>query len=154
MQQAGWQQFADDTLVLRFDRDLVVARQLPFTPQLRPASREHFADAGDRLPSSSEQRCENAPLAAAFVLHRDAALSSPRVSRIPPARAFLEVLAHAQRFDAEDHADTRKLVDDYLALAERVPVFALEYPPGLEQLPNLTGAVMEAAASIDVHALS
>ena len=56
-------------------------------------------------------------------------LTSQRISLIPQARAFSELLAHAHCFDAEDPAQTRRLVDDYLELVARVPVFALEYQP-------------------------
>jgi hypothetical protein len=148
MQQVGWQQFADDALVLCLDQDRVMACQLPFKPRLRPLSRAHFTDA-HRQFSPAPQRGD-APLAAVFLLQQNADLprSTPRISRIPPARAFSELLAHAHCFDAEDPTHTRRLVDDYLRTAGQVPVFSLDYRPNLRQLPHLTSAVLEAAASI------
>src|SRR5262249_47665583 len=44
MRQAGWQQFADDALVMRLDGGRVMACALPFTPRLRPATRAHFSN--------------------------------------------------------------------------------------------------------------
>ena len=85
-----------------------------------------------------------------FLLQQNPDLTSPRISLMPQARAFSELLAHAHCFDAEDPAQTRRLVDDYLELVARVPVFALEYQPDLQQLPQLTRAVVEAATNLDV----
>ena len=67
-----------------------------------------------------------------------------------PARAFSELLAHAHHFDLGNPADTRRLVEHYLTLVERAPVFTLQYSPGLEQLPQLLRGVMDATAGIDV----
>ena len=64
-----------------------------------------------------------------FLLQPNPDLSGQRISLMPQARAFSELLAHAHCFDAEDPAQTRRLVDDYLELVARVPVFALEYQP-------------------------
>ncbi len=70
---------------------------------------------------------------------------------MPQARAFSEVLAHAHCFDAEDSMQTRRLVNDYLGIVARVPVFALEYKPDLQKLPQLIRAVMEATSNLDVN---
>jgi hypothetical protein len=75
------------------------------------------------------------------------------VSLIPKARAFSELLPHAHCFDAEDQAHKRQLVNDYLELVARVPVFLLEYRPDFRQLPRLIRAVMEAASGIDTDAV-
>ena len=146
MQQAGWRQFADDAVVLRLDRDVVAACPLSFTPRLRPASRVHFAHASP-LPSSPHLHPSEVPLHAVFLLRQDAALSGPCVSLMPQAKAFSEVLAHAHCFDPVDPVHSRRLAESYLGLAARVPVFMLEYRPGLQHLPRLTHAVLEAAAS-------
>jgi hypothetical protein len=82
-----------------------------------------------------------------FILRQDSALSGPCVSLVPQARAFSEVLAHAHCFNPVDPAHSRRLAESYLGLVARVPVFMLEYRPGLQHLPRLTHAVLEAAAS-------
>jgi hypothetical protein len=149
MHQAGWRQFADDALVLRFDQDRVMSCPLPFTPRLTPASCAHFAHA--LSPSLSSPDPADAPLTAVFLLHQNPDLTSLRISLMPQARAFSELLAHAHCFDAEDATETRRLVDDYLGLVARVPVFALEYRPDLQQLPHLTRAVMEATTGLNAN---
>lgn len=147
MHQAGWRQFADDALVLRFDQDRVMSCPFPFTPRLRPASRAHFAHAHSPSPSSSDSA--DFPLTAVFLLQQNPDLTSPRISLMPQARAFSELLAHAHCFDAKDQTQTRRLVDDYLELVARVPVFALEYQPDLQQLSQLTRAVVETVTNLD-----
>jgi hypothetical protein len=148
MHRGGWRQFADDALLLRLDRDHQTAFPLTFRPRLRRASRAYFNQTHGSSPPFTRQSA-NTPLAAVFILRQDARLSDPCVSLTPQARAFSDVLAHAHCFDMEDPTHTRKLVDDYLGLVSSVPVFNLNYPPDLDQLPRLTCAVMEAAASID-----
>jgi hypothetical protein len=148
MHQAGWRQLADDGLVLHFDRNCVNVCPLPFAPRLRPASRAHFAPARDHLPSTLESQLAEIPLSAIFLLRQDAGLVDPRISIVPQARAFSEVLAHAHCFDQEDRAHTRRLVDDYHRLVTRVTVFSLEYPPDLHQLTQLIRAVLDAADGV------
>jgi hypothetical protein len=144
MQQAGWQQFADDNLLLRLDGDFVIACPLPFTPRLRPAARAHFANLRGPLPSSLRRRPPDTPLAAIFVLQQNAGLAKPRVSLMPRARAFSQLLPYAHCFDAEDRAHTCRLVKDYLAVASRVRAFWLEYPPNFQCLRQLINSVTEA----------
>ncbi len=145
MHQAGWPQFSDDALVLRLDQDRVASCPLPFKPRLRPPARAYFANAVSLSQYSSGTA--NVPLAAVFLLQQNSDLASPRISLMPQARAFSEVLAHAHCFDAEDPTQTRRLVNDYLGIVARVPVFALEYKPDLQKLPQLTRAVGQAASN-------
>jgi hypothetical protein len=144
MQLAGWRQLSDDVLVLRIDRCSVLACPLPFMPRLRSASLAHFARVR-AVPSPSVPNAEETPLAAIFVLRPNAALVKPRVSLLPQTRAFSELLDHAERFDAEDQNHTRRLLESYLEVAARVPVYTLEYRPSFQDLSELIRAVMEVA---------
>src|SRR5262249_29608734 len=149
MQQLGWSQFADDLLVLRPGGDCVTACSLDFTPRLRPASRAHFAQAPVRLSSSPQPA--TAALAAVFLLEQNAGLTVPKISLMPQARAFSELLAHAYCFDAEDPGHIRRLVDSYLLLAECVPVFKLAYRPSLQHLGQLIDAIAETVIGRTAH---
>jgi hypothetical protein len=149
MQQVGCRQFADDALLLRFDQDVITARELPFVPRLRPASRAFFPHARYTSPSSSEPHSSDVPLSAIFILQQTTGLPSPRISLMPPARAFSELLPLAHCFDMEGPTHTRQLVDDYLQVAAQVPTFRLEYRPDLQDLPRLTLNIVEYARSID-----
>lgn len=143
MQQIGWPQFADDALVLRFDGDSVLACPLAFTPRLRPPSRLHFAQTRSKLASAPERHRSDAPLAAVFLVRQDPALTSPRVSLVPQAGAFSQLLAHAHCFDTEDPKHTRQLVNDYLRLCAHVPIFTLEYCPEFRHLAQVTRAIVD-----------
>jgi hypothetical protein len=152
MRQVGWRQFSDDALVLRLDADRVLACPLPFTPRLRPRSRTHFAQTRSNLVSCAGGELTEVPLTAVFLLRQDHGLASPRVSLMPQARAFSQLLAHAHCFDAEDPKHARRLVDNYLALSAHVPVFSLDYCPEFQYLPQVTRAIAEAAENIAVPA--
>jgi len=148
MQQVGWQQFADDAVVLRLDRDRVMACPLPFAPGLRPASRAQFTKMSHPSPASLRQSTE-VPLTAIILLQQNSGLTSPRISLMSRARAFPELLAHAHCFAAEDRTHTRRLVNDYLGISARVHAFTLEYAPDFQQLRQLTSTVVDAATGIN-----
>jgi hypothetical protein len=156
MQQAGWRQFADDVLLLRFDRRCVTACPLPFTPRLRPDSRAQFADLPDRV-ALAEPPLTDLPLAAVFLLQQNDCLNSPRVSLMQGARALSKLFDHIHFFDTEDPKHMRQLYENYLELIARVPVFTLEYRPDFQQLTQLTRVVVAAtstdASTIDLSEL-
>ena len=147
--RAGWRQFADDALSVRLDRGCVMVLPLPFTPRLRPKSRAHFARTENPVLSFPELHVTDRPLKSVFLLQQNAALTNPRVSSVQRARAFAELLGYAHCFDAEDATHTRQLVEDYLELVSRVPVFKLDYPPDLERLPQLTSVIMATVRNTD-----
>jgi hypothetical protein len=145
MQQLGWRQFADDALLWRLDPDGAMACPLSFTPRLRPGSRAHFANMNGQMTAPRPSVPAETPVAAVFLLRQDDTLSRPRVSSVPQARAFSELLPHAHCFDPEDPTHIRRLVESYLQLVARVPVFRLEYRPDLRLLGQVIDAAVEAA---------
>jgi hypothetical protein len=148
MQQAGWRQFADDSLVLRLDGDRIMACPLPFKPSLRPASQAHFARTEGTLPPALEPLYADAPLAAVFVLRQDAKIVSPHLFLIPRTQAFSALLSHAHCFDPEERRHTRRFAEFYLELAMRVPVYGLEFQPAFQRLPELIRVTVQTAARI------
>jgi hypothetical protein len=149
MQEVGYWQFADDVLLLRLKQDQIIARQLPFVPNLRPPSFAYFPQARHRRASSTRAHSPDVRLIAIFLLQQTAGLASPNISLMPPARAFSELLPLAHCFDMEGLTHTRRLVEDYLQVVARVPTFKLEYSPDLQELPILTRNIMECAHRID-----
>jgi hypothetical protein len=149
MQEVGCRQFADDALLLRFDQHRIMAHALPFMPRLRPASRAYFPHARYSFPSSPEPHPASVPLSAIFLLQQTPSLTGARVSLMPRARAFSELLPHAYCFDMVDPMYMRQLAEDYLQLVACVPTFRLEYRPDLENLALLTRNIVERAARID-----
>jgi hypothetical protein len=97
------------------------------------------------MPSSRHCETADTPLRAVFLLRQDPHQDGIRISLLPPARAFSMLLSHAHCFDAADPVQAHRLVEDYLALVAQVPVFTLEYAPGLQRLSHVAMAVIETA---------
>jgi hypothetical protein len=128
----GHPMWADDAVCFQAGPEAVRALPLPFAPRLRPESVAHFGSAGNgdvTTPASAD-------LGAVLVLRRSQR-GGPRMRHLPAAEAFPAVLTHAYCFDAEDTERTRRMVAAYLDLVERVPVFELTFPHGLEQLGEI-----------------
>jgi len=145
MGQAGYRQLADDALVLQLEQDRVSVCPLPFAPRLRPASRLHFGYADQNPAPHVDVRPADLVVSAIFLLRQDEQTERPRPVLLPKAQAFPAVLAHAYCYDAQDRSHTRRLVDSYLAIVSRVPVFALQYRPDLQRLPQLIEIIRDAA---------
>jgi hypothetical protein len=147
MRQAGYRQLADDALVVQLEQDRVSVCPLPFAPRLRPPSRLHFGYAG-QIPSPPVHfQPADLVLSSVFLLRQDDQIKCPRLTALPQAQAFPALLAHAYCYDAQDRSHTRRLVDSYLAMVSLVPVFALQYRPDLQQLPQLIEIIQDAAGS-------
>jgi energy-coupling factor transporter ATP-binding protein EcfA2 len=152
LQHAGWQQFSDDVLLWKFNKGSVTACPLPFAPRLRPDSRAHFADLAE---AAQQPPCSSLPLAAVFLLKQDGALHNPRISLVRGVDALSKLLPQAYYFDGNDPIHMRRLLEDYLELLARAPVFLLEYQPDFRSLSKLTRAVMDAVVgySSDIDSL-
>lgn len=153
--QDGYRQVADDALVIEPTGSIIQAHLLPFTPGLRQASRQHFDYWASREAASAAHDNQHAalpdhgPLRAVFLLRQDDILSQPaEPRRVPSVQAFSALVTHARCFDEADATHTRRLVEDYLLVAERVPVFSIEYPPRFPQFPRLVAAVKTVAAGL------
>jgi hypothetical protein len=147
MRLAGHRQLADDALVLQLEQDRVNVCPLPFAPRLRPASRLHLGYSDQNPAPHVDVQPTDLVLSAIFLLRQDEQTERPRLALLPQARAFPAVLTHAYCYDAQDRSHTRRLVDSYLAIVSLVPVFALQYRPDLQQLPQLIEMIKDAASS-------
>jgi hypothetical protein len=147
----GWTQIADDALLISV-RNEVLVHPLPFTPRLRETAFAHFAGPGNVLPAGrSDIQPASVPLRAMFVLQQaDRAPSPSPVEALSRVQAFRELLSHAHSFDETDTRATRQLTDDYLTVAERVPVFRLTYRPGLDQLPGVCRSIEDAVEASEI----
>lgn len=153
--QDGYRQIADDALVLELAGPVILTRLLPFAPGLRPPSRSHFDGGQPCALTPSDSGCvavaETAPLRAVFLLQQDDRLRRPEhVHRIPPVQAFSALLTHARCFDEADRSHTRRLVDDYLRVAESVPVWGVSYPPDFGQLSHLIEMIETVARDLEL----
>ena len=157
MSRIGYRQVADDALVLERLESTVHARLLPFTPGLREPSRRHFGPLTDasESPALADTTPASVPLRGIVVLEQDSSLRSPEgPDQVPPVQAFAALVTHARCFDEADAAHTRALVDDYLAIAEAVPVYSLRYPPQFGQLSSLLMEISRLTGTLGVAPLN
>jgi len=146
MRHSGWSQVADDALVLQVDGSETRVCPLPFTPKFWDASFEHFAGGTGALPYKNVGFDPGQiPLRAIFLLRRTEHVSAPQVSRVPLMSAFSSLLAHGSSFAPDDPSEAKRLVEDYLAIAEHIPVFALTYPSAFSALSDVAQAVANVA---------
>ena len=89
-----------------------------------------------------------APLAAIYVLTPPGAARGVRINRLVPREAVGRLLSHTHRLDVTDRARLAAELNALGRLAERVPVFELDFPRNLRLLPKLRAAVLRHAAAL------
>jgi hypothetical protein len=151
LQRQGFEQFADDALVLRLSGSSITAHALPFASRLRAASADYFSraetDPALRLTAAPGT---TRPLAALFLVGRQSDPEAPTmVERVSALRAFSAVLTHAHCFDTDDKPAVARLVSDYLEITNAVAVFECRYQPGWDHFPEVLDRLVQAAAGVD-----
>jgi hypothetical protein len=143
---------ADDAVPFDLSGATPRAMPLPFELYLRPESASYFG-VSRHAAAAEEGQGHGAPLAALCVLERShpSAPGGPvAVRRLPPATSFARVLAHAYSFSSEPSERHALMVERYLELVARVPVFEVCLWPGLDHLERVVdeieGAVEPAGA--------
>lgn len=143
----GYRQFSDDTVVLQVRPEGVRGFQLPFGVRLRREAATFFGfgaarDLRDVAPAGVRDaaRTPAVPLTAIFVLRR-MTTGAPVVERLTASAAFTALLAHAHCFDPEDAQGRRRLLENYLHVADAIPVYELRFAEGLERLESVLTCV-------------
>jgi hypothetical protein len=140
--RAGIEQVADDAVVLTFGDAGISAAPLPFRSRLRPSAQTFF----DRAEAHAVDPASATPvlLVAVFILSQpDTQTSAIEITRIAPSSAFAAVLTHAHCFDERDPAATTRIIQHYLDVVARVPIFQLAYVPNFARLDELADVVCE-----------
>ena len=147
---------ADDAVPFTTSGEAVRALSLPFTIRLRPSSAAFFETERIRgrpsLRPDAATPVELSPdrLAAVFVMQRNPdELSSapPSVTRLTASAAFASTLTHAYCFSLRNEVERGRMMQHYLDLAARVPIFELRFGAGLNWLPAITAAIEDAVAA-------
>ena len=124
---------------------------LPFDVKLRPPSLSFFGHSSTSEMSFPRAAAEaRAPMAAVFALTRIAAdADAPQVAiaGLGAGAALRRLLDHAHCFNPYDAKRKRRMVLNYLAIVERVPVYEVRFKPSLTALPQLADEVMRVAVS-------
>jgi hypothetical protein len=136
----GYPLWSDDAVQFSLRNGDVDAIPLPFTLRLKGDSRSFF---GGVQPTGVS---ESSPglLAAIYVLERDA---RAHVTRLDAVNAFPAVLTHAYCFELADAERKRQMMDVYLKLVGRVPVFRVGVPTGLEHIDKVVDLILETESS-------
>jgi hypothetical protein len=153
LHRRGYPLWADDSVALHASPG-IEAVPLPFRIRLRPTAVAFFGGDGatpspDELPDPRPPHANAGLLTAVFVLSRGTSAepeAGPRVRRLPPDAAFHAVLAHAQCFSLRNRTRKQRMLEFYLALAARVPVFELRFEPDFDKLAAVLDAVEQATS--------
>ena len=157
----GYQQHADDMLVLDVSTDEVRSIQLPFDVRLRPEAAVFWgfqpkrtdAEAVASIDLPPHAGAESiVPLAALFVLRR-MDRGEPIAERLPAATAWTALLANGCWFESTDADQRGRLVRHYLAIAALVPVYELRFAPGLDRLDAVLDCIETTAANAPAAAV-
>lgn len=146
--QRDYKIWADDALGMTVSppRAEIECHHLPFDIRLWKDSREAFASRLLNSPSLHQADTndpadrESAPLRAIFLLRRDADMKDRKfalLKRLTIGEAFSELLSHAYCFSLQDMRRKKTMIENYLFISSRVPVFELEYRDGFDSLPRV-----------------
>jgi hypothetical protein len=139
LSKRGHALWADDAVALELDDASPIALQLPFQLGLRsemeefaPHERREFAEIAIR----SDVR-------AILTLNRAERIDLPlaQVVRLDPTIAFVALLPHAYYFRLADTRRNALMLDRYLRVASSVPIFEVNFRPGLRNVSTVLDAI-------------
>lgn len=132
----GYASYSDDALIFETSDQGVRAIPVHFQVRLRVDCASLFAQAP---PPASHPAIQPAPLAALAVLKRHP--SEQGVHPLPSTEALPEILSHAYCFSLRDAARKRLMMEHYLDLIARVPVFEVRFGDGPEKLSAILDSI-------------
>jgi hypothetical protein len=144
LSERGHPLWADDAVLLNFSARDVIASTMPFQVRLRPASASYFGHAASesdsvfgRVRREGKKSHEQSPLKAVCLLEKlpDDSQDTLIISEVSATEALPELLKHAIYFSAEDKGRKREMMQHYLSLALRVPIFRANFRHGFDKLP-------------------
>jgi len=150
----GYALWADDLVAFEISDRGSRALSLPFTMRLRPSAAALFAKESlkfSHVGSEEDLTSDSAPLAAICVLRRDDEAAPVAVRSLSSAEAFAAVLSHAWSFALQDGERKRRMINNYLELVARVPIFDIAFQPGLDKLPAILDAIEDLGLAADLR---
>jgi hypothetical protein len=151
LSQRGYPQWADDAVVLAFTSDDVRAVPLPYHIRLRHASALHFGYLRRQVNRGRVRRAGAHHLTAERIsaiclldgTATDADAPAAAIHPVAAATGLTRVLEHAVYFGLQDHARKRLMLEHYLSLVTRVPLWHVRFQRGLHLLPSVIDALEE-----------
>jgi hypothetical protein len=150
----GYALWADDLVAFEISDRGSRALSLPFTMRLRPSAAALFERESlkfSHIGSDEDLTSDTAPLAAICVLRRDDKAAPVSVRSLSSAEAFAAVLSHAWSFALQDGERKRRMINNYLELVARVPIFDIAFQPGLDKLPAILDAIEDLRLAADLR---
>jgi hypothetical protein len=152
LSRRGYPLWADDVVALDTTGPHVDVVPLPFEVRLRPPAAALFGEEPDATPRvRSAERAGNgmepepARLLALCVLSRGADGHDGVAAEQLGATAVPALLSHAYCYSLQHAVFKRRMVEHYLDLVARVPVFQIRFRPGLERLPAIADMIEQVA---------
>jgi len=147
----GFTQWADDAVVFASEPS-AVAVPLPFEVRLRDSA-SHLFDGPLPLPqrftsngSGDQRHLTPVPVHAIFVLERQPNRPAPLVERVEPHAAFRALLTHAHEFDPSDAQRRAQLLEAYLTIVDRVPIYRVVFEATHGSIAVLLDAIINGLA--------
>jgi hypothetical protein len=133
----GYPAWADDAVPVQIDNDGSGAHALavPFRMRLDTPPSSHHAESVWRWPEPGPMELASTPLAALCVMQRVGSSQMADVRRLSAVEAVTALLPHAYCFSLANPNRKRLMMQRYIALAARIPTFAVSIATGLEKLP-------------------
>jgi len=148
LSRRGLEPWSDDAVVWETGPNGPMAVRLPFDVHLRPQALSFFGHSSPSdVPPPQQGVGARVPLAAVCVLQRipiDSAAPVVSIEPVAGGRSLTALLDHAHCFNPYDAARTRRMLQNYLALLDRVPVYTLAFRPSLDHMPQLLDAITDA----------
>lgn len=150
LSQRGYPLWADDAVAFDTTGEQVLTPRLPFRIQLRPASKSFFGPhsfTADRAAGGHTRddrpRQKPAVLAALFILKPIASDQRLQVEicSLSASEAFPGLLSHAYCFSLRHQERKRQMMQRYMDLTTRVPVFEIRYKPNLEKISAVVDGI-------------
>jgi hypothetical protein len=155
---AGYRMVTDDLLVLRESQGGLFAypgpariKLLPEAAELLPAEQTAGVPMNPLtnkriIPLGTKLACrEPVPLKGIYVLVRPAATSTLKrvvIRRVPPAKAFVHLLAHAFNKRLNGPTRARQQFAQAVKVASLIPIKTLTYPASLSELPRVVQRII------------
>lgn len=143
--QRGFRLWADDAVAFQLDGDHVLSPPLPFAIRLRPTSATFFrrseTPTGSTVAVPVGPAKEALALGAVCVLERNGTGSPAIIERLRPPGALMLVLPHAYVLSGEAAARRPEMIENYLGLVAKAPIYHARIPAGLEQLDDTLDAI-------------
>jgi hypothetical protein len=157
LSRRGYLIWSDDAVVFDSSKSVVSTIPLPFQVRLRPTSAAYFGQQqavsytlGDGYGTNDSPHTQPAPLTALWALKQmppSSTSDTVTIRQLTSAEAYAGMLPHAYCFSLQNQERKRQMLQTYLDLVIKVPIFELCFPTGIERLPSVLDCIEQIVAA-------